>query len=72
MKKILLFLLFCFPGAFTVNPPSLAQPVSGPVMFFQESHHDFKEVNEGAVVEHAFKVENRGDQVLEIKKVNPG
>jgi len=72
MKKILLFLLFCFLNSFFSNPFSFAQPVSGPVMFFQESHHDFKEVNEGAVVEHAFKVENRGDQVLEIKKVNPG
>ena len=41
-------------------------------MVMKETSHDFKEVDEGAVLEHSFKVENRGTQVLEIKNVNPG
>jgi len=41
-------------------------------MVLPERFFDFKHVEEGKVVEHTFKVLNKGDQVLEIKKVNPG
>jgi hypothetical protein len=37
-----------------------------------ERSFDFKEVEEGRTVEHSFKVLNKGDEVLEIRKVNPG
>jgi hypothetical protein len=48
------------------------QQVTGPQMVMTETSHDFKEVDQGAVLEHSFKVMNRGSQVLEIKNVNPG
>jgi len=51
---------------------SLAQTPSGPSMVLPESFFDFKEVDEGKVVEHTFKVLNKGNQPLEIRKVNPG
>jgi len=41
-------------------------------MVLPERSFDFKEVEEGKVVEHAFKVLNKGNQPLEIKNVNPG
>ena len=55
-------------GVWTV----LAQETTGPLMVMEEKSFDFKEVKEGEVLEHAFKVENKGDQTLEIIKVQPG
>jgi hypothetical protein len=51
---------------------SPAQILSGPSMVLPERSFDFKEVDEGNVVEHAFKVLNRGNQPLQITNVNPG
>jgi hypothetical protein len=44
---------------------------SGPHMTIHERTFDFKAVEEGAKVSHAFRVLNEGDKVLEITKVNP-
>jgi hypothetical protein len=41
-------------------------------MVLPERSFDFKEVEEGKVVEHVFKVLNKGSQVLAITRVNPG
>jgi hypothetical protein len=60
---ILLFLPWGVPGA--------EQP-SGPKMVMKELEYDFKQVKEGAVIEHSFVVLNKGDQALEIKQVRPG
>ena len=60
--------LLCF-ALFTA---SIAQTPSGPSMFLPESSFDFGEVEEGKVVEHTFRVLNKGNQPLEINKVNPG
>ena len=52
-----------------------AKPVqegAKPVIEVKESTFDFQQVNEGDVVKHDFQVFNRGDAVLEIKKVKPG
>jgi len=51
---------------------SIAQTPSGPSMFLPESAFDFGDVDEGRVVEHTFRVLNKGNQPLEIRKVNPG
>ena len=51
---------------------SIAQTLSGPSMFLPESSFDFGDVEEGKVVEHTFRVLNKGNQPLEINKVNPG
>jgi Protein of unknown function (DUF1573) len=60
--------LLCF--AFFSSSP--AETPSGPSMVLPERSFDFKDVEEGKVVEHAFKVLNKGNQPLEIKNVNPG
>jgi hypothetical protein len=41
-------------------------------MVLPERSFDFNEVEEGKTLEHAFKVLNKGDQPLEIRRVNPG
>jgi len=51
---------------------ALAQMTAGPMMVIEEKSFDFKEVKEGEVLKHAFRVLNKGDQNLEIKKVQPG
>lgn len=72
MKQARLFMLLSFLTLLVFSSPVYSQNASGPKMFLPERQHDFKEVSEGAVVEHTFKVENRGDQILEIQRVNPG
>ena len=44
---------------------------SGPLLVIKERSFDFKEVRQGATVEHTFQVRNKGDEVLEIKKLKP-
>ena len=44
----------------------------GPKMMIKEPSFDFKDVKEGATIEHTFQVLNMGDQTLKIKKVKPG
>jgi hypothetical protein len=51
---------------------SLAQTPSGPSMVLPERSFDFRDVEEGKIVEHAFKVLNKGNRPLEITNVNPG
>jgi hypothetical protein len=41
-------------------------------MVLKEKTVDYKEVDEGEVIEHVFKVLNEGDQPLQIEKVKPG
>ena len=65
--------VLCFFSQLSI---SLAQeaPEKAPVprLVIEEKIFDFKEVEEGNVLEHAFKVLNKGDAPLEIKKVQPG
>jgi hypothetical protein len=65
--SILLYLISAFWG-YSV----LAQKARAPKMVLKEQVFDFKEVMEGDVVQHTFKVFNEGDQTLEIKNVKPG
>ncbi len=52
--------------------PSLYAGATGPAIVVDKPAFDFGMVDEGAVVEHAFKVLNQGDQALQILSVNPG
>jgi len=45
---------------------------NAPVIVIPEKVFDFKEVKEGTVLEHIFKVYNKGNKVLNIKRVKPG
>jgi hypothetical protein len=42
-----------------------------PQIFFENPDFDFGKVYKGSKVEHVFKLENRGNDTLEIKKVKP-
>ena len=69
MKKLLCLTIF-FLGM--VAYPFLAHASSGPRIVIEAKEFDFKEVQEGRVVVHPFKVLNKGDQPLQIQRVNPG
>ncbi len=68
-------LVFIFVAALLLNLNlAYTAPVentSGPHIEFGEKNFDFGNVDEGAVLEHAFRFFNRGDQPLEIEKVSP-
>lgn len=50
----------------------LAQGVARPTMILEEKVFDAKDVSEGKVIAHAYKVINTGDSPLEISKVSTG
>ncbi len=62
--SIVFFLFIAFPF--------LSQGSSGPKLVIEEKEFSFSEVQEGKVIEHAFRVFNKGDQPLLIQRVNPG
>ncbi|MBW1896243.1 MAG: DUF1573 domain-containing protein [Deltaproteobacteria bacterium] len=43
-----------------------------PIIEIEGPNYEFEQVTEGAVVKHDFRVLNRGNAPLEIKKVKPG
>jgi len=67
LRTSLLVLLLLGSGCAT----STKATVSGPHLVIKERSFDFEEVKEGDTVEHSFRVLNKGDQALEIKKVKP-
>lgn len=69
MKK-----LFCMTILFLVMAahPLLSHGSSEPRLVIEAKEFDFKEVEEGKVITHTFKVSNKGGQPLEIKRVSPG
>jgi hypothetical protein len=54
------------------GPLANGEEPKGPKLVLKEPSFDFGAVKEGEVIEHAFKVLNEGDQVLEIQDVKPG
>ncbi len=48
-----------------------AQDTGGPTLVLEEKIFDVKEIQEGEVIDHSFKVRNSGDSPLEIKNVKP-
>jgi len=59
-----MIILLCFPAR--------GQEVRGPKLVLEEREFDFGEVKEGKVVEHTFRLFNKGDQPLKIVRVKPG
>ena len=72
MKRLFTLASLCFLLCVAPLSSGPAQTPSGPSMVLPERSFDFKDVEEGKVVAHAFKVLNKGNQVLEIRNVNPG
>jgi hypothetical protein len=50
----------------------LAGDANGPQIFFEKNVVHVGDVHEGEVIEHGFRVFNRGDETLRIEKVKPG
>jgi hypothetical protein len=48
------------------------EKTAGPRLVMQERFFNFKEVQEGEVVEHTFTVSNTGSETLVIEEVKPG
>ena len=51
---------------------SEAPASAAPKIEVEERVFDFKEMIEGQTIEHVYKVQNKGDQPLEIQRVKPG
>lgn len=49
-----------------------AQETIGPRMVPEEKIFNVKDVKEGDIIEHEFKISNLGDEILNIEKVDPG
>ena len=59
----------------TAQAPAVSTDASNavtvPKAVFSETTYDFNSIQEGAAVKHDFIVENHGNAVLEIQKVQP-
>ena len=62
-------LLFCLIG---ICFAETSQEVKGPKLIIVENSVNLGEVKEGTILEHTFKVQNPGDQPLQIERVKPG
>jgi uncharacterized protein DUF1573 len=51
---------------------TFGQVNKGPKMVVEGREFDFKEVKEGTVLEHTFKIFNKGNEPLKIISVKPG
>ena len=71
MKKLLLLVLGLISIA-VWGEMVLAQEHKGPRLAVEGREFDFKEVKEGVVLEHTFKILNKGDEPLKILSVRPG
>jgi hypothetical protein len=72
MKKFLYSILFIILSFFIYINTGLAQDIIGPKMVIEQTEYNAKEVRQGEIIKHTFKILNAGDQVLEIKSVKPG
>lgn len=64
-STLLVFILASFSSADDVVP-------KGPVAFFPDPRYAFELTLEGKELLHDFVIMNKGDSMLEVKKVNPG
>ena len=73
MRRRCLVGIICIALLSLYSYPAAAQEARrGPKIVLKEREFDFKEVMEGEVVEHVFKVLNQGDETLKIIRVRPG
>jgi hypothetical protein len=73
VKKLFLMVVGLFSMALIANP-GLAQDPSGkgPKIAVEGREFDFKDVKEGTVLKHTFKILNKGNEPLKIISVKPG
>lgn len=63
----ILFTFFAFCGR-----PDLSEGTGGPRMVLKERDFNAGDVFQGKVIEHSFTILNRGEETLELKRVNRG
>jgi hypothetical protein len=71
VKKLFLMMVGLFSMALW-GDMVLGQDNKGPRISVEGREFDFKEVKEGTVLEHTFKILNIGDEPLKIISVRPG
>jgi hypothetical protein len=71
MRKpfVLLFLVVFAVTAIAQEAKSTAAKVTGPVLTFEKSTHDFGDIYQGDNVEHVFKFTNTGNEPLIISNI---
>lgn len=72
MKKLFLIFLGILSVALWGSTAPGQEDGKGPGMTIKKSEFDFKEVKEGTVLEHTFKILNKGNETLKIISVKPG
>ena len=73
MKKLFLMIVGLFSIALWGNLCLAQDPAGkGPRITVEGREFDFKDVKEGTVLEHTFKILNKGDEPLKIISVKPG
>jgi hypothetical protein len=72
LQKVVFNLSLLIPLVSLCLTTGWAQQTSGPKMVLPETLHDAQKINEGEIVKHSFPVLNKGNQPLEIKRVQPG
>lgn len=73
MKTLSIYIGIIMALTFFVYPSvSVAGEISGPRLVIEERIFEHQAVEQGEIVEHTFRVQNQGDETLEIKKVVPG
>jgi hypothetical protein len=70
-KWLMGMVFFCF-NAFSPHFGLAQNEATGPKAVYKEREFYFGEVMEGETIEHSFRVQNMGDQTLNIKRVKPG
>jgi hypothetical protein len=72
MRKV--FFLFCITLSIGIihSDPCRSQETVHPKLVLPENLFDAEKVKEDAAIEHTFKILNRGNGPLEIRKVKPG
>ena len=73
LKKLLwVWLILAVLAGFTQAAEEKEEKKAVPVIHIEEPVYDFKQISQGEVVKHDFRVFNRGNSALEIKSVKPG
>ena len=72
MKRLNLISAIIILTFLSIPFSALAEKAQGPIIVLDEKVFNFNEVKEGEILEHTFKVVNKGAQPLRIKDVKPG
>jgi len=72
MKKTIIMLIVGYMMTASVTGYASDSAASGPQAFLSEGIYEFQPVVEGTHIVHDFILQNRGDEILEIVKIESG